>query len=246
VIAATCGLLAGQQSSRAWVSCVLPRKRSPPAKPPPIPCATATPPTKPTGYQLEALEKAVPGLEELPPSFPLDRKKLYNLIKDNFRRHKAGVVELSEGYTTLDQGFAALRALSEQLYLEQCSSRSCEDNVLVSGPIYCNRPPPEHCALHLHRTLHLVGPLAPLVTHSSVTPASLHPRAHHQIEVTSSWMGTEQLPTGETKHAFTYRVRVTNGRDASIQVLGRSWDIMDASGALGESSLKSHYCVLGG
>jgi uncharacterized protein affecting Mg2+/Co2+ transport len=47
-------------------------------------------------------------------------------------------------------------------------------------------------------------------------------------------MGTEQLPTGEAKHAFTYRVRVTNGRDSTLQVLGRSWTILDATGALGE------------
>jgi hypothetical protein len=44
----------------------------------------------------------------------------------------------------------------------------------------------------------------------------------------------EQVHTGEAKHAFTYRVRVTNARDKTIQVLGRSWTILDAAGALGE------------
>lgn len=50
----------------------------------------------------------MPGLEELPDSFPLDRRSLSRLIKANFRRHKDGVAKLSEGYTTLDQvGLAA-------------------------------------------------------------------------------------------------------------------------------------------
>jgi hypothetical protein len=46
-------------------------------------------------------------------------------------------------------------------------------------------------------------------------------------------MGSEPLLSGDTGHAFTYRVRVTNRRGASIQVLGRGWDIVDATGALG-------------
>lgn len=55
-----------------------------------------------------------------------------------------------------------------------------------------------------------------------------------QVDVTSCWLGTDQQPGGEQRHAFSYRVRVTNLRDTSIQVLGRSWDIMDANGQLGE------------
>lgn len=57
-----------------------------------------------------------------------------------------------------------------------------------------------------------------------------------QVDVTSCWLGTDQQTGGEQRHAFSYRVRVTNLRDTSIQVLGRSWDIMDANGQLGECS----------
>jgi hypothetical protein len=45
----------------------------------------------------------VPGLEVLPEAFPLDRAALSALVKANFRLHRGGVAELSEGYTTLDQ-----------------------------------------------------------------------------------------------------------------------------------------------
>jgi hypothetical protein len=65
----------------------------------PTPSPTPTPP----GYQLEALEAAVPGLEVLPLAFPLDRPGLLRLIKDNFRQHRGDVTELADGYTTLDQ-----------------------------------------------------------------------------------------------------------------------------------------------
>ncbi|KAI8465088.1 MAG: ApaG domain-containing protein [Monoraphidium minutum] len=148
-------------------------------------------------YQLECLEAAVPGLEELPDSFPLDRPALARLIKANFRRHRGGAAQLAEGYSALDQGFAALRAISEQLYLQQCSSSGSEEGVVV--------------------------------------------------EVTSKWLGTtEDLPSGETKHAFTYRVRVTNGRTSSIQVLGRSWDIVDGAGTLvGHITLSPENGVVG-
>jgi hypothetical protein len=66
-------------------------------------CIQYLPPSAPSGYQLEALEAAVPGLEVLPLAFPLDRPALLRLVKDNFRLHRGGVTELSEGYTTLDQ-----------------------------------------------------------------------------------------------------------------------------------------------
>lgn len=85
----------------------------------------------PPEYELLALEAAVPGLEELPESLPLDRKALAECIKANFRRHRGGVTELAEGYTALDQGFAALRAIPRQLYLQACSSRAEEAGVQV-------------------------------------------------------------------------------------------------------------------
>mgnify|MGYP001811311207 CR=1 FL=1 len=45
----------------------------------------------------------MPGLEELPDSFPLDRSSLSRLIKPNFRRHRDGVAQQNKNYTTLDQ-----------------------------------------------------------------------------------------------------------------------------------------------
>ncbi|KIZ05675.1 Protein apaG [Monoraphidium neglectum] len=151
----------------------------------------------PTGYQLECLDAAVPGLEEVPSSFPLDRPALARLIKANFRAHRDTAAQLSDGYTALDQGFAALRAIPEQLYLEQCSSSSNAEGVIV--------------------------------------------------DVTSKWMGTtEEPPTGEAKHAFSYRVRVTNARSSPIQVLGRSWEIFDANSALvGHIPLSPENAIVG-
>lgn len=148
------------------------------------------------GYQLECLEAAVPGLEELPDGFPLDRACLSRVIKANFRLHRDDAGKQLGDYTALDQGFAALRAIPEQLYLEKCSGSGSEDGV--------------------------------------------------QVEVTSKWMGTTEAHPGDPKHAFTYRVRVTNGRGASIQVLGRSWEIFDADGALvGHIPLSPENAVVG-
>jgi uncharacterized protein affecting Mg2+/Co2+ transport len=149
----------------------------------------------------------VPGLAVLPDTLPLDRAALSRLIKANFRRHAAAGAggaasskELENGGAALDQGFAALRALSAMLRLERCSSVSEADGV--------------------------------------------------RVEATSQYLGAERLPGGGSgssggggsssgsdggggvRYAFSYRIRVTNLRASTVQVLGRAWEIVDSSGAL--------------
>lgn len=82
---------------------------------------------------VQALESLVPGLEVLPEQLPLSYQSLKQLISDNFRANKSKTDPISPGYSSLDQGFAALRALSLQAYLESCSSSATTDGVLIEA-----------------------------------------------------------------------------------------------------------------
>lgn len=81
----------------------------------------------------QALEQLVPGLEILPMQLPLSYESLKQLIKDNFIANKSRTDQINPGYSSLDQGFAALRALPQQAYLESCSSSATTDDVTIEA-----------------------------------------------------------------------------------------------------------------
>lgn len=53
-----------------------------------------------------------------------------------------------------------------------------------------------------------------------------------RIDVTSGFHRKAVHLNGQKVHLFTYRVRVTNNRQQTIKVLGRSWTVQDKSGTI--------------
>jgi uncharacterized protein affecting Mg2+/Co2+ transport len=72
---------------------------------------------------------------------PLSLHGLKQLVRDNFRAHAAAAQQQQQQGTSssqqqlspLDQGFAALRALPQQVYLEACSSSYVTEGVLIEA-----------------------------------------------------------------------------------------------------------------
>jgi uncharacterized protein affecting Mg2+/Co2+ transport len=85
---------------------------------------------------------------------PLTLQGLKQLIRDNFKAHAiqphaadaepqqqqgSGRTSSQQHLSPLDQGFAALRALPQQVYLEACSSSSNTDGILIEATS-CHNP----------------------------------------------------------------------------------------------------------
>jgi uncharacterized protein affecting Mg2+/Co2+ transport len=71
---------------------------------------------------------------------PLSLHGLKQLVRDNFRAHSASTQQQQSGTSSgqqqlspLDQGFAALRALPQQVYLESCSSSYVLNDVIIEA-----------------------------------------------------------------------------------------------------------------
>lgn len=80
------------------------------------------------------MEALVPGpLEVLPSQLPLSYKTTKQLIRDTFIHNRTRTDEIKAGYTALDQGFAALRALPLVTYLQSCSSHSSAEDITVEA-----------------------------------------------------------------------------------------------------------------
>lgn len=95
-------------------------------------------------YQLESLEALVPGLAVLPQEqqLPFTPASIRQLIRDNFRANaslqlqqqgSAAGSSSSQAVGALDQGFAALRALPQQAYLQACSSTAETEGVVIEA-----------------------------------------------------------------------------------------------------------------
>lgn len=91
-------------------------------------------------YLHHTTEQLVPGLEVPPEQATLSWNDIKKLIRANFDANK-GVSE-AQVLPLTDQAFAALRCLSEQAYLEACSSISEEAGVEVEATsCYCAKDP---------------------------------------------------------------------------------------------------------
>jgi uncharacterized protein affecting Mg2+/Co2+ transport len=71
---------------------------------------------------------------------PLSLHGLKQLVRDNFRAHSAATQQQQSSTSStqqqlspLDQGFAALRALPQQVYLESCSSSYVLNDVIIEA-----------------------------------------------------------------------------------------------------------------
>ncbi|KAK9814595.1 hypothetical protein WJX72_008394 [[Myrmecia] bisecta] len=82
------------------------------------------------GWRKDALRDLLPGLLESPSQGSLSGSDVQACIRNNFRLG-AGMTESEEREQLLDLAFAALRVLSEQMHMAECSSTATTRDIFV-------------------------------------------------------------------------------------------------------------------